>query len=59
MKEQEKYEVIKELMEIKTEIVKSSVYLEDKLIVLLSFTRRKVNLVLSTIIVEEPSQDIK
>ena len=55
MKEQEKYEVIKELvdhnliiMEIKIELVKSSVYLEDKLIVLLSNIRRKVKQALFT-----------
>ena len=47
MKEQEKYEVIKELVDFndnKIELVKSSIYQEDKLIVLLSNIRRIENL---------------
>ena len=46
MNEQEKYNIIKELVDHndnKNELVKSSVYLEDKLIVLLLNIKRKAN----------------
>ena len=51
MNEQEKYEVIKELVDHngnKNRASKSSVYQEDKLIVLLLFIRRKVKQALFT-----------
>ena len=55
MNEQEKYNIIKELVDHndnKNELVKSSVYLEDKLIVLLLNIRKMENLLLFTAIVD-------